>query len=154
MQRLHDLPREARDTLFLSRLPPERLALVYGAVAVGTLLLTPLSRRLPEVVGARNALVLTLLGTAFGVAWFRVRPHSTAAVFGLYVFGAIAITGLVAQFWSAASLAFTAAQGRRLFGPLAAGGVLGAVLGAALSAVLLQRHGVDRLLGCCVAARL
>jgi ATP:ADP antiporter, AAA family len=143
----HTLLETARDTLFLSRLPPERLALVYGAVAVGTLLLTPLSRRLPEVVGARNALVLTLLGSAFGVAWFRVRPHSTAAVFGLYVFGAVAITGLVAQFWSAASLAFTAAQGRRLFGPLAAGGVLGAVLGAALSALLLERHGVDKLLG-------
>ena len=143
----HTMLETARDTLFLSHLPPERLALVYGAVAAGTLLLTPLSRRLPEVVGARNALVLTLLLSAFGVAWFRVRPHSTLAVFGLYVFGAIAITGLVAQFWSAASLAFTAAQGRRLFGPLAAGGVLGAVLGAALSAVLLERHGVDRLLG-------
>jgi AAA family ATP:ADP antiporter len=143
----HTMLETARDTLFLSRLPPERLALVYGAVAVGTLLLTPLFRRLPEAVGARNALVLTLLASAFGVAWFRVRPHSTLAVFGLYVFGAIAITGLVAQFWSAASLAFTAAQGRRLFGPLAAGGVLGAVLGAALSALLLERHGVDKLLG-------
>ena len=143
----HTLLETARDTLFLSRLPPERLALVYVSVAVGTLLLTPLLRRLPGLVGARDALVLTLLGSAFGVAWFRLRPHSTLSVFGLYVFGAIAITWAVAQFWSVASLAFTAAQGRRLFGPLAAGGVLGAVCGAALSALLLERHGPDVLLG-------
>ena len=134
----HTLLETARDTLFLSRLPPERLALVYVAVAVGTLLLTPLSRRLPNLVGARNALVLTLLGSAFGVAWFRLRPHSTVSVFGLYVFGAIAISGLVAQFWGVTSLAFTAAQGRRLFGPLAAGGVFGAVMGAGFSLAVGQ----------------
>jgi len=142
----HTLVETARDTLFLSRLPPERLAFVYVAVAVGTLLLTPLSRRLVAWVGARNALVLTLLGSAFGIGWFRLRPHSTTGVFGLYVFGGLAITLLVAEFWIVASLLFTAAQGRRLFGPLAAGGVLGAVVGAALSTLVLMRQGVDTLL--------
>jgi AAA family ATP:ADP antiporter len=142
----HTLVETARDTLFLSRLPPERLAFVYVAVAVGTLLLTPLSRRLVEWVGARNALVLTLLGSAFGIGWFRLRPPSTSGVFGLYVFGGLVITLLVAQFWIVASMLFTAAQGRRLFGPLAAGGVLGAVSGALVSTVALLSHGVESLL--------
>jgi AAA family ATP:ADP antiporter len=142
----HTLVETARDTLFLSRLPPERLAIVYVAVAVGTLLLTPLSRRLVEWIGARNALVLTLLGTAFGIGWFRIRPHTQLGVYGLYVFGGLAITWLVAEFWILASSTFTAAQGRRLFGPLGAGGVLGAVVGASLSTLLLMRHGVDTLL--------
>jgi len=142
----HTLVETARDTLFLSRLPPERLAFVYVAVAVGTLLLTPLSRRLVAWVGARNALVLTLLGAAFGIGWFRLRPHTTTGVFGLYVFGGLAITMLVAEFWIVASMLFTAAQGRRLFGPLAAGGVLGAVLGALASTLVLMNQGVDTLL--------
>jgi hypothetical protein len=95
----HTLVETARDTLFLSRLPPERLAFVYVAVALGTLLLTPLSQRLVAWVGARNALVFTLLGSAFGIGWFRLRPPSTLGVFGLYVFGGLAITLLVAEFW-------------------------------------------------------
>ena len=110
----HTLVETARDTLFLTRLPPERLAFVYVGVAVGTLLCTPLSRWLVAWVGARNSLVLTLLGSAFGIGWFRLRPHSTPGVFGLYVFGGLAITMLVAQFWIVASSLFTAAQGRRL----------------------------------------
>lgn len=142
----HTLVETARDTLFLSRLPPERLAYVYVAVAAGTLLLAPFSRRLVEWVGARNALVLTLLFSAFGIAWFRLRAHDDLAVFGLYVFGGLVITSLVAQFWILASTLFTAAQGRRLFGPLAAGGVLGAVVGAAGSTLLLMHEGVDALL--------
>jgi AAA family ATP:ADP antiporter len=97
-------------------------------------------------VGARNALVLTLLGGAFGIGWFRLRPHTTAGVFGLYVFGGLAATLLVAQFWIVQGQQFTAAQGRRLFGPLAAGGVLGAVFGALLSTLALMRYGVDSLL--------
>jgi ATP:ADP antiporter, AAA family len=142
----HTLVETARDTLFLSRLPPERLAYVYVAVAVGTLLLTPLARRLVAWVGARNALVLTLLASAFGIGWFRLRPHTTSGVFALYVFGGLAITLLVAEFWIVASTLFTAAQGRRLFGPLAAGGVLGAVIGALLSTLVLMEQGVDTLL--------
>lgn len=142
----HTLVETARDTLFLTQLPPERLAYVYVAVAAGTLLFTPLSRRLIEWVGARNALVHTLLASAFGIGWFRLRPHDIPSVFGLYVFGGVAVTLLVAQFWIVASLLFTPAQGRRLFGPLAAGGVFGAVLGASLSTLIVMRQGVDALL--------
>ncbi len=142
----HTLVETARDTLFLTRLPPERLAFVYVAVAIGTLLVMPLGGRLVRWVGSRNALVFTLLVNAFGVAWFRLRPPSTVGVFALYVFAGLMATLLVAQFWILASTLFTAAQGRRLFGPLAAGGVLGAVLGALLSALLLMEYGVRQLL--------
>jgi AAA family ATP:ADP antiporter len=142
----HTLVETARDTLFLTRLPPERLAIVYVAVALGTLVLTPVSRRLVDWVGARNAVVLTSLGSAFGIGWFRLRPHSTPSVFALYIFGGLAITWLVTEFWLLASTLFTPAQGRRLFGPLAAGGVLGAVVGALLSTLLLMRAKVDSLL--------
>lgn len=142
----HTLVETARDTLFLSLLPPERLVFVYVAVALGTLLVTPMCAKLVRWVGAQNALVWTLLLSAFGVAWFRLLPPSVPGVFGLYVFASLTVTLLVAEFWILSSSLFTAAQGRRLFGPLAAGGVLGAMLGAAVSTLLLSAHGVEQLL--------
>jgi ATP:ADP antiporter, AAA family len=142
----HTLVETARDTLFLTRLPPQRLAFVYVSVAVGTLVITPLCARLVKWVGARNALVISLLLSAFGTAWFRLRPPTTIGVFALYVFAGVAVTALVALYWILASTLFTAGQGRRLFGPLAGGGVLGAVVGALLATQLVTAYGVQQLL--------
>jgi AAA family ATP:ADP antiporter len=70
-----------------------------------------------------------------------------ATVFSLYVFGALSATLLVGQFWLVAGTLFSAAQSRRLFGPLASGGVLGGVGGGALAALLLTFVPVRGLLG-------
>jgi ATP:ADP antiporter, AAA family len=148
----HTLVETARDALFLARLPPQRLAFVYVTVAAGTLLVTPISANLVRWVGARNAIVATLVSTAYGIAWFRLRPASNELVFALYVFGGLAATALVAQFWILATELFTAAQGRRLFGPLAAGGVLGAIAGAAIATALLLAFSVQALLVAACAA--
>lgn len=142
----HTLLETARDALFLESLPPAFLTLVYVAVALGALFVSPLSARLTATAGARNALVATLVVTAFGAAWFRYQAASAPLVFALYVFGALSATTLVAEFWLLASSQFTAAQGRRLFGPLAAGGVLGAVAGAGAATLLLMRFQVRGLL--------
>jgi ATP:ADP antiporter, AAA family len=117
------------------------------ATAVFIILLTPLSVRLTRAAGAKNALVVSLLLTAFAAAWFRIRPPGAASVFSLYVFGALSATLLVGQFWLLAGALFSAAQSRRLFGPLASGGVLGGVGGGALAAVLLGSIEVRGLLG-------
>ena len=143
----HTVLETARDALFLTRLAPRNLALVYVATAVFIILLTPLSVRLTRAVGAKNALVVTLLLTAFAAAWFRIRPPGAASVFSLYVFGALSATLLVGQFWLLAGTLFSAAQSRRLFGPLASGGVLGGVGGGALAALLLGSIDVRGLLG-------
>jgi len=66
----HTLLETARDALFLARLPPNRLALVYVVVALGMLVITPLNVRLTRRAGPRNALVVSLLLTAFVSAWF------------------------------------------------------------------------------------
>jgi AAA family ATP:ADP antiporter len=142
----HTLLETARDALFLGRLGPGKLAYVYVAAAVGALALTPLTTNLVKLAGARNALVLSLLVTAFGAAWFRVRPPSASLVFALYVFGTLSATVLVAGFWQLASGLFSASQGRRLFGLLAAGGVSGAMLGAAIATQVLRFAGVRSLL--------
>jgi AAA family ATP:ADP antiporter len=143
----HTVLETARDALFLTRLAPRNLALVYVATAVFTILLTPLSVRLTRAAGPKNALVVSLLLTAFAAAWFRIRAPGVASVFGLYVFGALSATLLVGQFWLLAGTLFSAAQSRRLFGPLASGGVLGGVGGGAIAALLLGGMEVRGLLG-------
>ena len=143
----HTVLETARDALFLTRLPPRTLGLVYIATAVFTIAVTPLSVRLTRIAGAKNALVVSLLLTAFAAAWFRIRPPGVATVFSLYVFGALSATLLVGQFWLVAGTVFNPAQSRRLFGPLASGGVLGGVAGAGIAALLLNVMPVRGLLG-------
>ena len=134
----HTLLETARDTLFLVKLPPKMLALVYVAVALGMLVVTPLNVRLTRRAGARNALVVSLILTSFITVWFRTRPASSGMVFALYVFGTLSATLLIGQFWLLAGTLFSAAQSRRLFGPLASGGVLGAIAGASAATLLLE----------------
>ena len=143
----HTVLETARDALFLAKLAPRNLALVYVMTAVFTIVLTPLSVRLTRAAGAKNALVVSLLLTAFAAAYFRIRPPGALSVFSLYVFGALSATLLVGQFWLLAGTLFTAAQSRRLFGPLASGGVLGGVGGGAIAALLLNVTPVRGLLG-------
>jgi AAA family ATP:ADP antiporter len=148
----HTLLETARDALFLAELPPRMLALVYVSAAAGMFLVTPLGVRLTRRAGARNALVLSLLFTAVGALWFRIKEPSEGVVFALYVFGTLSATFLIGQCWLLASTAFTAAQSRRVSGPLAAGGVLGAVAGASLATLLLELAPVRLLLGAAALA--
>jgi AAA family ATP:ADP antiporter len=142
----HTLLETARDTLFLARLPPKMLTLVYVCVAVGMLIITPLNVRLTRNAGPRNALVVSLLLAAIITAWFRTRVPSAAVVFALYVFGTLSATLLIGQFWLLTGTLFSAAQSRRLFGPLASGGVLGAIAGAGVATGMLEVAPVRSLL--------
>lgn len=148
----HTALETARDALFLTRLAPKMLTYVYVAVAALSLVVVPLNARFARVTGARNALVASLLLTAFGAGWFRVRPTEPALVFMLYVFGTLSATLLIGQFWVLANALFTPAQARRLFGPLAAGGVTGALAGAELASLILERAPVRTLLELSVVA--
>ncbi len=146
----HTLLETARDTLFLARLPAKMLTLVYVCVAVGMLVITPLNVRLTRRAGGRNALVVSLLLAAFTTAWFRTRAPSATVVFALYVFGTLSATLLIGQFWLLVGSLFSAAQSRRLFGPLASGGVIGAIAGAGAATLLLEIAPVRALLSVAV----
>jgi hypothetical protein len=67
-------------------------------------------------------------------------------VFALYLWSALLATVVSVQFWMLAGQLFTVAQGKRLFGPVAAGGVGGAVAGATLAAGALETMSVQSLL--------
>jgi AAA family ATP:ADP antiporter len=154
----HTVLETARDALFLEKLAPSRLTLVYGLIAALALLAAPLCTALARRFGRRNALVALLLLAAYGTALFNVQPLGVPGVFALYAWSGLLGTLLLLQFWLFASELLTVAQGKRLYGAIAAGGVLGAVAGASSAAALLMRVQVQNLLllgaGCFLLAGL
>ena len=134
----HTLMETARDTLFLEELPPRQLALVYAALALLAVGAARLSIRVTSRFGRRSSLLLTLVVAAYGAAIFYMLPKTQPIVFGLYVFSGL-VSGIpVVQFWMLASHWFTVAQGRRLFGLISVGGVVGAIAGASAAIGLLR----------------
>ncbi|MEY2934128.1 MAG: hypothetical protein RL033_4877 [Pseudomonadota bacterium] len=152
----HTVLETTRDALFLEKLAPSRLTLVYALIAALALLAAPLCTALARRFGRRNALIALTLLAAYGTGLFHVLPLGPTSVFALYAWSGLLGTVLVLQFWLFASELLTVAQGKRLYGPIAAGGVLGAVAGASSAAALLMRLQVSNLLllgaGCFLGA--
>ncbi|HEU4404227.1 MAG TPA: hypothetical protein VFS43_02890 [Polyangiaceae bacterium] len=142
----HTLLETARDALFLSRLPPRSLGLVYAALALASLPVAVAGDRFARRFGRKSALVVLLLGAAYGTIVLSQRAMGPAVVFGVYLWSGLLGTVLAAQFWLLTDQVFTVAQGSRLFGPIAAGGLLGAVAGAGGAVLLLRRVPVTGLL--------
>ncbi|MEJ7729388.1 MAG: hypothetical protein WKG00_09235 [Polyangiaceae bacterium] len=134
----HTVGETARDALFLSRLPPERLTLVYVLLAALSLAVGAATAALATRFGRRAALVVTLAVCAAGAVALFLAPLGPVTVFVLYLASGIAGTVLTLQFWMLAGPLFTVAQGKRLLGPVAAGGVLGAACGGGASALALR----------------
>src|SRR5262249_19773113 len=88
--------------------------------------------------GRRVALVMSLLACAGLALLLFLRPMTPVTVFVLYVGSGIVGTVLTLQFWMLAGPLFTVAPGKRLFGPIAAGGGLGAAAGGAVAAIALR----------------
>ncbi len=142
----HTMLETARDALFLELLPAGRLPWVYALLAVIALVATQLNNRFVISFGRRNSLVCTLILAGFGTAIFYLLPKTKLVVFFLYTWSGTLGTVLVVQFWMVVGNMFTVTQGKRLFGPLAAGGVVGAVMGASLSIPALRYAGTASLL--------
>jgi ATP/ADP translocase len=142
----HTTLETARDALFLTKLPPSRLNLVYIALAGLSFVVAALSTRLAERFGRRNALIGTLCLAAVATVLLHAMTPTPRVVMALYVFSGLVGAVLSPQFWLLAAQMFTSAQGRRVFGPIASGGVVGGVAGATTAAVLLARHPVTSLL--------
>ena len=142
----HTMLETARDALFLGKLPVSRLTFVYAALAGLTLVFARWNDRFVRRFGRRNALIFTLMTASNGTLAFWFLPLNPPLVFALYVWSGVIATVMVAQFWALSSQVFSVAQGKRLFGPIAAGGVLGAVSGATIAAGVLELMEVRGLL--------
>jgi ATP:ADP antiporter, AAA family len=141
----HGLLETARDGLFLTEQPVDRLPWLYLAVAAGVLVLTPLQRRLWDSRG-HVALPLTLLAAATVTLafWAVANEHSTVLAF--YVWTALFSSLVFVQFWLTADEAFGVDEAKGAFGFIAAGGLMGAVSGSGAARIALDYTGPRALL--------
>jgi len=142
----HVLLETARDALFLTKLKPSALSLVYIAMAVLGFLTARADQIVSRVFGRKNALVLALMVASTGTMLFYTSTIGKAGAFALYLWAGVIGTLLTVQFWLTAAQRFTPGQGRRIYGLLSAGGVLGAVVGGVIGALLAQQMSVKNLL--------
>jgi len=131
----HTVLETARDALFLSRLPAERLPFVYLAIAGAALVLARVGKRLRARTAPPDLLARTLaVGSVVCLAfWFGWAEGRTALCYLLYLTSALFITVVLVQFWATVSELFTITQAKRLFAVIGLGGVLGAIAGSALA---------------------
>jgi len=133
----HTVLEAARDALLLTGPGPRALGVVYMAIAVCAWPAAALAARASERFGARRSLGGTIvIAAALPVALF-LAPASTASAMAVYVVSGLIGSIVVPQFWTFAGKVLTVAQGRRLFGLIAAAGVLGGVLGSGTAAAAL-----------------
>jgi AAA family ATP:ADP antiporter len=134
----HTVLETARDALLLTRLPARSLGIVYVAVAICVLPAAALASRVSARLGPRRALGGALLLAAAALIVLFVLPTTPESVVGLYVASGLVGAVVVPQFWGLVGSFFTVAQARRLLGPIAAAGVIGAMLGSTAAVALLE----------------
>src|SRR5579859_6441034 len=110
----HTTLETARDALFLTKLPPRQLNVVYIALAGLSLVVSAGSTRLALAFGRRNALVATLGIAAVATMLLHAMTPTPRVVMALYIFSGLVGAVLSPQFWLLAAQIFTSAQGRRL----------------------------------------
>jgi AAA family ATP:ADP antiporter len=142
----HTTLETARDAIFLTKLPPSQLNVVYVVLAGATLVATAASRGLAARFGRRNALICSLVVAAYVTTFLYFLAARPGMALALYVFSGLVGAMLPLQFWLLAAQQFTVSQGRRLFGPIASGGVVGGTVGAGTAALALTRLSVTALL--------
>jgi AAA family ATP:ADP antiporter len=141
----HTTLETARDAMFLSKLPAKELNVIYVVLAGLTLVTTAGSVALARRFGRRNALVASLLVSAYFAVVFYSTPVTPRVALELYTYSGLVGAMIPPQFWMLAAQLFTLAQGRRLFGPIAAGGVLGAIAGAGGASLALRTFSLSSL---------
>jgi ATP/ADP translocase/HEAT repeat protein len=135
--------------LFLKRLDPASLPYLYIGSAVVVSAVVALSTRFIDRVPRRVLILVTTLVfvASIGLFWIWLRRHSGNWVYpALYLWVEVYGTVMTIQFWTFAGDLLTGMQGRRLFGFVGAGGVVGSILGGALVSATADPLGSENML--------
>ena len=137
----------ARDALFLSELPAERLPFAYLAIMAGVYFTSIASQALTEKFEKRKLLSVSFFSVAIinaGLGLFHTR-HPTY-IYTVYIWTGTVATLLVVQFWLLTSELYNVEQAKKRFPAIGLGAVLGATAGSFLASVFLQRFELSHLL--------
>jgi hypothetical protein len=142
----HTLLETARDALYLARLGPDRLAIVYLVMAALALATFAAFRRWVHLRDPRRVMLAFLALATVGSAGFAAAvTGSRVAVFGLYVWTGLVATLVVPAFWTMLDRSLRAGEAKRAFTVIGAGGVIGAVVGSGIAALLGRVTAPERL---------
>jgi len=136
----HALLETARDTLFLTDLPPTRLPWVYLGVALIAFGIFATQQRVGRDVSQRSRLLIGLLiasAVTFSF-WILASRRHDWVLFALYVWSGVLATLVVLRFWTLLGDLFTVSEAKRLYAVIGAGSVLGAILGSGAARVLVM----------------
>jgi ATP/ADP translocase/HEAT repeat protein len=135
----HALLETARDSLFLSKLPARDLPWAYIAIAIISLGVAAVSRRLQGRIPRRTTLTVSLVVGGMVTASFNFMSawRSPAKLLALYVWTGLLATVVVVELWLVVAEVLDFGQAKRVFSIVGAGGLAGAVLGATLAGALL-----------------
>jgi AAA family ATP:ADP antiporter len=132
------------NALYLARADPQRLPLLYVAVAIVVGLTTSVLARLLSRSSPARVLTVGVVGAAIAVVGSTVAaavgaPGATAVV---YVVGEAAATSGSVLFWARLMDAFQAREQKKVVGLVGAGGMLGAAAGGLLIRLIADHTGV------------
>lgn len=127
----------ARDALLLTRLPLRDMGVAYVASAICVLPASRWAARSSQRFGLRLALIAGLLVASALLCVLYVLPTSGVSTVAIYSACGLIGAVLVPLFWGLLGANWTVAQARRLLGPVAAAGALGAALGSGAAVGLL-----------------
>ena len=130
----------ASRSLFIEHLGADRLPFVWIGTALILLIAMPFYQRLVARHLRETVVIGTCLGFAalLGLFWgLLLRPTAPVAAL-FYVLVDILSVAMVEQFWSLANSLYTTAEGRRWYGVIGTGGLLGGVTGGATAAALIR----------------
>src|SRR6188768_2215664 len=119
---------------------------LFTGTFVATLALYPLLGAIASRTTRTLFAVIVYALVMVGLLVFRVLierdPHGQVLARAFFIWVSVFNVLLVSVFWSVVTDAFSNQQGRRLFGPIAAGGTAGALLGPLLARSLVSGIGV------------
>ncbi|MHC4662948.1 MAG: Npt1/Npt2 family nucleotide transporter, partial [Planctomycetota bacterium] len=129
---LYTVGRTVANTLFLKQISKEYLPYTYIFATVGVVLSTIVYGRYANRLRRDHTIIITTLILAVSALAVRgvlfVESESIIVLGALFVFIEIAAMMVALQFWTFANEIFTSREARRLFGFLAAGGIIGSIL--------------------------
>ncbi|MGD2112810.1 MAG: Npt1/Npt2 family nucleotide transporter [Gammaproteobacteria bacterium] len=135
----------ASRSLFISALGSDKLPYVWIATALALALVISLYHRLV----ARYSRINVVLGTCAIIIvclllfYRQLNREGFAQAFAFYIFVDMLSVILVEQFWSLTNTIYDTQDGKRWYGLIATGGLLGGVAGGSLSSVLISRLQLD-----------
>ncbi|MGI9303779.1 MAG: NTP/NDP exchange transporter, partial [Gammaproteobacteria bacterium] len=130
----------ASRSLAIEYIGSDNLPYVWIGTALFLGVLVGYYHRLVEHYDRRNVVLATCVAVMALLVLFRfwLSTESTVAAVAFYIFVDIFSVVLVEQFWSLTNTVYTTDEGKRWYGVIATGGLLGGVVGGSAAALVLR----------------